>query len=172
MQRRGLSLGFLVVLVVLAALGCKPARSSFLPREVALYVAITPEVEKSDTGNVAAMVDRLEAELREAGYNVTILGARADEVPPVPRIEIQVMSSDSGNAQARGAGKLMNSVVGATIAIASGGSMQVDTYWIPGGNGQPRYLARYKGSSFGSISEEEIAAGDNVGHAIARDLLK
>jgi hypothetical protein len=169
MKRTGLWLGFLLMC---SAFGCRPAHSSLFQREVTIYVAITPAVAKSDTGNVAAMVDAVEAQLREAGYMPTIVAARADEKPPVPRVEIQVMTSDSGDAQMRGAGNLMGGVVGATIAIANGGSMLVDAYWVPGGTAPARYLRRYRGSSFGAVSEEAVAAGDSVGHSIARDLLK
>jgi hypothetical protein len=169
MVRRRFVLGMVAFLVGLA---CKPARSSLFGRQVTIYVAITPEVEKNDTGNVAAMVDALEADLREAGYEVSIVAARADEKPPVPRVEIQVMGSDSGDARARGAGNLMGGLIGATMVLANLGSMLVDTYWVPGGAAESRYLKRYKGSSFFSMSEEEVAAGDRVGHAIADDLLK
>ncbi len=168
-RRSGLWLG---VLLMLSSVACRPARSSLFQREVTIYVAITPEVAESDTGNVAAMVDALEADLREAGYAVTIVGARSDEKPPVPRVEIQVMSSDSGNAKARGAGQLLGGAVGTAIAIANGGSMLVDTYWVPGGTAPARYLSRYGGSSFGSSSEAEVAAGNRVGHSIARGLLR
>ena len=161
---------------LVAVVGCGPRPGSALvadfPREVTVYVAVSDRVAKTDSGNVAAMVDALEADLREDGRVVTIVAARLDERPPVPRVELQVRDSDSGDAELRGAGKisgLLMPITGAALVGAGTGSMQVDAYVVTSAN-RSRLLGRYSGSSFAALSDESVAAGDRVGHSIASSL--
>jgi hypothetical protein len=142
------------------------------PREVTVYVAVSQRVAKNDTGNVAAMVDALEADLRADGRFVTIIAARLDEAPPVPRVEIQVRDSSAGNAELRGAGQLsglLMPLTGVALVGAGNGSMEVDAYVVTRDN-RSRLLGRYSSSGFGAISEESVAAGDRVGHSVASAL--
>ena len=142
------------------------------PREVTVYVAVSQRVAKTDSGNVAAMVDALEADLRANGRFVTIVAARFDEAPPVPRVEIQVRASNSGDDALRGAGKLsqlLMPVAGIALVGAGDGSMEVDAYVVTSDN-RARLLGHYSSSAFGAISEESVAAGDRVGHSLASDL--
>ena len=142
------------------------------PRDVTVYVAVSQRVAKTDSGNVAAMVDALEADLRADGRVVTIVAARLDEAPPVPRVEIQVRDSSSGDAQLRGAGRLsgmLMPVVGVALTGAGDGSIEVDAYVVTSDN-RARALGHYASSSFGATSEESLAAGDRLGHSLASSL--
>jgi hypothetical protein len=169
-------------------LGCAPQRPAappFFGHDVTLYVALTPLAEKSDSGNVAAMVDAIDADLREAGYNVTIEAARRNEAPPAVRLEVQVMSSVSGDASARGAGRLFGlgvapiNLVAPVVAVSpaaftENGAMVVDAYVVRGGAVPPLYLGRFNASSvsFSPDSEEPILAGKRTGHAVAHTVLR
>jgi hypothetical protein len=150
--------------------GCGLRKDSVLarefPHEVTLYVAISDKVAKNDSGNVAAMIDVLEQELRAEGRLVTVIAAHDDEKPPLPRIELQVRESDGGDARMRGAGHLMNSPVGTALVAAGGGAMLVDAFVVTAA-GQGRHLGRFSHGSFFAISEEEVAAGQRTGSAIA-----
>jgi hypothetical protein len=168
--------GLLLLLVALGALGCAPRKSvvvaQYFPHEVTVYVAVSARVGQSDRGNVAAMVDALEADLREGGSLVSILGARLDERPPVPRLEIQVRDSDSGEPVLRGAGQLtqlMSPLTGLALVGGGGGSMDVDAYIVDKDN-VAHYVGHFESGSFGATTEVDVAAGDRVGHAIARRL--
>ncbi|HVY26621.1 MAG TPA: hypothetical protein VHB79_08700 [Polyangiaceae bacterium] len=144
----------------------------YFPEQVTVYVAISARVAKTDSGNVAAMVDALEAELREAGNVVSIVGANRDEAPPVPRLEIQVRDSDSGDGRARGAGQLtqmLSPLTGAALVGAGSGNMVADVYIVDEWD-HAHYVGHFLGGSFGATSEVEIAAGDRVGHEIAESL--
>jgi hypothetical protein len=79
------------------------------------------------------------------------------------------MSSSSGNASARGAGHLVGLMgpIGIVGIGAGMGNMMVDVYVVAGGGEPPKYLGRFKGSSFGTLNNESIAAGESVGHQIA-----
>src|SRR5262245_59004720 len=95
MDRRQWLLGCLVGLAA-----CRPRTPRYpLPPVVTLYVVVSDQVAKNDDGNVAGMVEALEAELREAGYMVEILGAHQGEAPPVPRIELRVMTSEGADRE-------------------------------------------------------------------------
>lgn len=137
-----------------------------------MYVAVSDRVAKTDSGNVAAMVDALETDLREHGRLVTIEAARLDEKPPVPRLELQVWDSDSGDAGMRGAGHLTGLLtpVGTALVVGGGGSMLVHAY-VVNANGA-RYLGRFSSGSFGAVTEVEVAAGERTGHAIASKLAR
>lgn len=147
-----------------------PAREPLLGHEVALYVAVSDAVAKSDTGNVAAMVEAIEAELHEAGHVVTTIAARSDEAPPERRLEVQVLESSSGDATVRGAGRMTEhvaGVVGTAIVAVSGGNIVVDAYVVRGRDLPVVYLGRMEVGSFGSPSDDAIAAGSRSGHWIA-----
>lgn len=161
---------------MLATLGCgpkRPAEPALLAREVTVYVAVTDQVAKSDTGNVAAMVDAIETDLREEQHAVTIVAARRNEAPPPVRLEVQVLSSSSGDASVRGAGQLagfFNGVigpVGSAVAISERGKVLVDAYVVRGAGRPTVYLGRIESSSLFAMSEESIAAGERMGHFIA-----
>jgi hypothetical protein len=172
--KRGVGAVLVLLMGLVVACGPKrPAKAPLLPPAVAVYVAITDQVAKTDTGNIAAMVDVIEADLRDAGRSVTIVAARQDERPPVPRLELQVMGSDSGNATMRGAGNLGGffgagvGLAGTAVAFAGRGTISVDAYVVPNGVGPAVYLGRIESSSFGAMSDEAIVAGERAGHAIA-----
>lgn len=160
--------------LALSMVGCQPQRPPLLSvfgngADVTVYVAVSARAAQQDTGNVSAMVDTLEADLRDVGRSVAIVAARLDEKPPLPRIEVQVRSSDSGDAQLRGAGQLtqlLSPVTGVALYGAGTGTMTTDVYVVPRAN-QPTYLGRFSGSSFAAMSDASIAAGQRVGHLIA-----
>ena len=157
--------------MVTALLGCHPGPRApepapLLGREVTVYVAVTNAVAKNDTGNVAAMVDAIESDRREEGRSVTIVAARPDERPPGPRLEVQVLDSDSGDATRRGAGDLagffsggsMLAGVGSTAIRSSGsGKIVVDAYVVRGPGLPVVYLGRVKATSAYAISDEAIS---------------
>lgn len=170
--------GRLTILVggLLSVLGCTPQLSPrvarVFPEQVTIYVAVSARVAKTDTGNVSAMVDALEADLKEAGRLVSIEGARLGEKPPLPRLEIQVRDSDSGDAQLRGAGQLtqlLSPLTSLALIAAGGGNMVADVYIVDEGD-RSQYVGHFTGGSFGAVTEVEIAAGERVGHQIARHL--
>jgi hypothetical protein len=157
--------------------GCVPragARSvlgRYFPQKVTIYLAISSRVAKTDTGNIAAMIDVLEQELREQQRLVEVMAARLDEVPPEPRLELQVRDSDSGDAELRGAGQLsqlLMPVTGAALVGAGGGSMTVDAYVVTAD--EALYVGRFESGSFGAVSEKAVAAGERVGRHIASQL--
>jgi hypothetical protein len=165
-----------------AGLGCRPKRvpqepprEALLGRDVTLYVAVSDAVAKTDTGNVAAMVEAIEADLREEGHTVTTVVARSDERPPKARLEVQVLNSDSGDAAVRGAGHLVElgtaggvlGPVGSVVAYAERGKIVLDAYVVRSGSQPAVYLGRVEASSFGAVSDEAIAAGERSGHFIA-----
>jgi hypothetical protein len=162
-----------LVCAALVALGCgptRPAQAPLLPREVTVYVAVTDQVAKTDQGNVAAMVDAIETDLREEQHAVTIVAARSDEAPPPVRLEVQVMSSSSGDASVRGAGQLagfFSGVVDTAVALSEAGTVLADAYIVRGGGRPVVYLGRMESSSTFAVSEEAIAAGTRLGHFIA-----
>jgi hypothetical protein len=118
-MRSGAWLGLVAACLELGCGPKHPAKPPLLAREVTVYVAVTDQVAETDTGNIAAMVDALEADLRDAGRSVTIVAARQDERPPAARLELQVMGSDSGSAGMRGAGNLVGFFGGAVGAGSS-----------------------------------------------------
>lgn len=169
--RRGL-----LLVGLLSLTGCQhqlsPQVAHYFPDQVTVYVAVSTRVAKTDSGNVAAMVDALEADLRDAGRIVSIEGARLDEQPPQPRLEIQVRDSDSGNAELRGAGQLtqlLSPLTSVALVGAGGGNMVVDAYIVDAAN-VSHYVGHFSSGTFGAVSNVEIAAGERVGHDIARRL--
>jgi hypothetical protein len=163
--------------LALSMVSCQQQRPPLLSvfgsgADVTVYVAVSARAAQQDTGNVAAMVDTLESDLREVGRSVAIVAARLDERPPLPRIEVQVRSSASGDAQLRGAGQLsqlMSPVTGAALYGAGTGSMTADVYVVRRAN-EPTYLGRFSSSSFGAMSDTAVAAGERVGHQISAHL--
>jgi hypothetical protein len=143
--------------------------SPSVPREVTIYVAIGDGVVESNDGNVAAMIDVLEAELRSEGRAVTVEVARLGEAPPVPRLELQVLGSNPGNPAARGAEYAVG-VAGGVAVLGDFGHAKVDAFVVPSGGRQPIFLGRFSASSFGALTEESVAAGERVGQAIASSL--
>jgi hypothetical protein len=178
MDGHGGGRGWVLAVAALAVVGCTPRKPPLVAafrNEVTIYVAVSNQVAKTDSGNVAAMVDTIESELREEGRSVSIVAARLDERPPVPRVELQVASSDSGDAQLRGAGQLsqlLGPVTGVALLGAGSGHMRVDAYLVPADGGKARFVGRYESSSFGAISDQETAAGERVGDSIAHALLR
>jgi hypothetical protein len=166
------------LLLGLGLVGCVPragARSvlgRYFPQKVTVYVAVSSRVAKSDTGNIAAMIDVLEQELREQQRLVEVVGARLDEAPPEPRLELQVRDSDSGDAELRGAGQLtqlLMPVTGVALVGVGGGEMTVDAYVVT--SHEQLHVGRFESGSFGAVSEEAVAAGQRVGLNLARRLV-
>jgi hypothetical protein len=165
------------LLLGLGFVGCVPragARSvlgRYFPQKVTVYLAVSSRVAQTDTGNIVAMIDVLEQELREQQRLVEIVAARLDEQPPKPRLELQVRDSDSGDAELRGAGQfteLLMPVTGVALVGVGGGSMTVDAYVVTGN--EQLYVGRFESGSFGAVSEASVAAGERVGLNLARRL--
>jgi hypothetical protein len=164
---------------VWGAAGCGPHRPAIsLPSEVTLYVAVSDQVARTDTGNVAAMVDALEADLREAGHTVSIVAARDDERAPIPRVEVQVRTSDPADKETMAGASLTSlalTPVAGVVALGTSGSIQVDAFVVSRAEAKPQYLGRIEASSFGGATlgqDETSLAGDRAGHRIAKRLLR
>jgi hypothetical protein len=175
--RRFALTGFLLSL--LPSLGCgsrswgppRPGRAP-LPKKIPLYVAISRAVENADDGGmIAALVESLESDLREDGYEVAILVARADESPPVPRIELQVLEADGGNQKLRGAGNLGGvfvPVVGLATSLAGAGRVVVDCYVVQGNPPQVTFSRRFAAGTFGeSTTGYSTSGAESTGSRIA-----
>jgi hypothetical protein len=111
----------------------------------------------------------LDDELRERGFHPTIVVARHDEKPPLPRIEVQVLSADWGNRGMRGAGNLAAMAVppATVVAIAGGGSMLVDCYVVQA-DSQVTYSGRFKAGTFGSDGAGyDTVHAEHAGRSIA-----
>jgi hypothetical protein len=150
----------------------KPPLVAVFPREINVYVSVTDRVAKSEDGNVSSMVDAIESDLRDEGRVANIVPAHRGQRPPLPRLELQVMDSNSGDTGLHAAGYLLGGAVGAGLMLGSLGHMQVDVYLVAGDGSRPHYLGRFEGSSFGAMSEESIAAGQEVGHSIVESLYR
>ena len=173
MNRRQLVLGGLG----LFAGACARRQARYpLPQQVTLYVAVSDQVAKTDTGNVAAMVDALEADLREAGHFVHVVPARNDEAAPLPRIELQVRTSDPTDMEALGGAQLISMTTPlAVLPIGASGSMDVDAFIVSDGRSPATYLGRVQTSSlFGATlgQDETTLAGERAGHSIASKLFR
>jgi hypothetical protein len=168
-----------VALSLAGFLGCasrswgppRPGRAP-LPKKIPLYVAISPAVENTDDGGlIAALVESLEADLREDGYEVAILVAGADEKPPVPRIELQVLSADGGNQKLRGAGNLGGvfvPVVGLATTFGAAGRVVVDCYVVQGEPAKVTYSARFAAGTIGeSATGYSTSGAESTGRRIA-----
>lgn len=144
-----------------------------LPQKVVLFVAVAKSVSAADDGGgVAALVDGVEAGLRARGREVEIVAAHPDEAPPVPRVELQVQSSEAGDPGMRGAGNYAPLVVGAPLFLSAIGKVVIDVYVVPA-SGPPtlsgRMTARLSSTTSGydAVSDAEAA-----GATIARNLLR
>jgi hypothetical protein len=174
MNRRQLVLGG--ALGVLAA-GCAHRPPQYpLPQEVTVYIAVSDQVARTDTGNVSAMVDALEADLRGAGHFVNIVAARNDEAAPVPRIELQVRTSDPTDMEALAGAQLVSMVTPlAVVALGASGSMDVEAFIVASRSSPATYVGRVQTSStFGTTlgQDETTLAGERAGHDIASKLLR
>jgi hypothetical protein len=172
MNRRRLVLGGLGFL----GAACVQRKPEYpLPQQVTVYVAISDRVARTDSGNVAAMVDAIEADLREAGHFVDIVAARNDEAAPVPRIELQVRTSDPADTEVMAGAQLVSMVTPlAVVALGASGSMDVDAFLVSSAQSPATYLGRVQTSSlFGATlgQDETTLAGERAGHSIASKLL-
>lgn len=161
-------LAMLVVIQFLAA--CAPRRPPRfpLPQQVTLYLAVSDQAAQSDNGNVASMIEALEADLKDAGYLVQLVTAHPSEPPPVPRVEIQVRNAKAADQQRLGTAQLIG---GPLLTIGANGSLLVDTFVVAQGK-PPAYAGRTESSSIMAMTEDaQTAAGERAGHAIARNLL-
>ncbi len=120
---------------------------------------------------IAALVESLEADLREDGHEVAILVARADEAPPVPRIELQVIQADGGNQKLRGAGNLggvLIPVVGLAASLGAAGGIVVDCYVVQGPPAQVTFSRRFAAGTFGeSTTGYSTSGAESTGSRIA-----
>jgi hypothetical protein len=101
---------------------------------------------------------------------VTLVTARSGETTAAVARELRVLSSSSGDESVRGAGKipqLFFPVTGVALVGAGSGYMLVDLYVVADNGRHPRYVGRYDASSFGSLSDEDTAAGEQIGYGIA-----
>lgn len=172
LARRHAVLG--LALSLSALLGCAPQRPGRapLPKKIPLYVAISPAVENADDGGlIAALVESLERDLREDGYEVALLVARPDEKPPVPRIELQVLEASGGNRQLRGAGNLSGvfvPVVGLATTLGGAGKVVVDCYVVQGEPPKVTYSARFSAGTIGeSTTGYSTSGAESTGSRIA-----
>jgi hypothetical protein len=141
-----------------------------------LYIVVSAQVAKEDTGNVSGMVETLEAELRDAGHQVTIVPARDDEAPPPARIELRVLTSEAADQELM-AGAQLGNLVGTPAGIGvfafGGGGIVVDAYFVPGGNQQPSHIGRFDaGTLFAMAEDAQTVAGERAVHSIARKLFE
>jgi hypothetical protein len=112
-----------------------------LPQQVTVYVAISDRVAKTDSGNVSAMVDAIDADLREAGHFVNIVAARNDEAAPVPRVELQVRTSDPADTEAMAGAQLVSMATPlAVVALGASGAMDVDAFIVSNAQSPARHL--------------------------------
>lgn len=162
-------------------LACAPRKAPEipLPPEVTLYVSVSDQVAKNDTGTVASMVLTVEEELRDAGYTVSIVAARDDEPAPEPRVELQVRTSDPADKEALAGGQLISSLgglagVAGVVVIGANGSIEVDAFFVAPRPRPPKYLGRFSASSFMSMATDDpdTVAGERAGGQIARRLLQ
>lgn len=147
-----------------------------LPQRVTVYIAISDRVAKTDSGNVLAMVETIEADLREAGHFVDIVPARNEEAPPVPRVELQVRTSDPADTETMAGAQLVGMVTPvAVVALSAAGSMDVDAFIVSNAQSPATYVGRVRTSSmFGATlgQDEATLAGERAGHSIADKLLR
>lgn len=172
MNRRRWLLGLVAGLVA-----CRPRVPRFpLPPVVNLYVVVSQQVASEDTGNVSGMVEALESELRDAGYQVNIVPARDDEAPPTARVELRVLTSQAAEQELM-AGAQLGNIVGAPAGVGvfahGGGGIVVDAYFVPGGQQKPSYIGRFEAGTFMAMAEDaQTVAGERAGHGIARKLFE
>ncbi len=147
-----------------------------LPQQVTVYVAISDRVARTDSGNVSAMVDAIEADLREAGHFVNIVAARNDEAAPVPRVELQVRTSDPADTEAMAGAQLVSMTTPlAVVALGASGTMDVDAFIVSNAQSPVTYVGRVRTTSmFGATlgQDETTLAGERAGHSIASKLLR
>lgn len=147
-----------------------------LPQEVTVYVAVSDQVVKTDRGNVSAMVDALEGDLREAGHFVNIVAARNDEAAPVPRVELQVRTSNPADTEAMAGAQLVSMAMPvAVVAFGASGDIEVDAFIVSNRQSPATYVGRVQASStFGATlgQDETTLAGERAGHGIASKLLR
>jgi hypothetical protein len=167
-------MGFIRIAVVagcLLAFGCGKSTPHYpIPPRVAVYVTVDKSIRDNDGGLVAAVVDGLEAELRESGRLVDVIPAHPDERPPLPRIELRVLTADVGNVRARDTGHVVGGFTGLAIAAANASEVKLDCYWVPKAPGKRTKIGRWSG---GSISDWQGAVedGEDMGRSIGAKLL-
>jgi hypothetical protein len=148
-----------------------------ISQDIIVYVAVSPLVANiDDGGNVAAVIDGLERELKERGRTVSIVGARLDEPAPVPRVELQFQLADAGHPGMRGAGQLAN-LIGtpagvSVVTIGDSSEVLVDVYAVPAAGGVT-FSGRIRASNWGSTTgHDTVAASESAGRAIAQELTR
>jgi hypothetical protein len=167
----------MLLAVGLAALGCRPRAARYpLPPVVNLYVVVSAQVAREDSGNVSGLVETLEAEMRDAGHQVNIVPARDDEGPPRARVELRVLTSEAADQELM-AGAQLGNIVGAPAGVGlfahGGGGIVVDAYFVPGGSQQVSYLGRFEaGTLFAMAEDAQTVAGERAAHSIARKLFE
>jgi hypothetical protein len=141
-----------------------------LPQQISIYVAISDEVAASnDGGSIAALVEALDDDLRERGYQPVIIAAHPAEKPPLPRIELQVLSADWGSRGMRGAGNLagMAAAPAGVVAVAASGSLVVDCYVVQA-DSSVTFNRRYQASTlFTDHDGYDTAGAERTGRSIA-----
>jgi hypothetical protein len=121
-------------------------------------------VANSDSGLAAAVIDALSTDLIRRGYTVPIEVWKPGDVPPVPRLELQIVESSGGDTVMRGAGQLAG-VPGTEIAGA--GSISVDCY-VVAANGKVTFQGRVSALTLGNTTGyDAVEAGERVGLSIA-----
>jgi hypothetical protein len=147
-----------------------------LPKHVTIYVVMSDQVAATDSGLAAAVVDALATELMKRGHEAPIEVAKLGEKVPVPRIELQIVGSQGGNAEMRGAGQFggvlgaPGAAVGAGAGVAGASSITVDCYVVQA-NGNVTFRGRIGGASLGNTTGyDAVEAGEAVGLKIASSI--
>jgi hypothetical protein len=167
----------LLLAALLGFVGCRPPVARYpLPPVINLYVVVSAQVAREDSGNVSALVETLEAEMRDAGHQVNIVPARDDEGPPAARVELRVLTSEAADQELM-AGAQLGNIVGAPAGVGvfahGGGGIVVDAYFVPGNRQRASYLGRFEaGTLFAMAEDAQTVAGERAGESIARQLFK
>ncbi len=150
-----------------------------LPKQVALYVAMSPEATAHDDGGVRALLDALEADLRKQEHTVTVTVIKTNPTHPLPapRVELQIVDADSGDDLLRGVGQFgflfgaAGAVGGTAAVIAGSGGMTIDCYVVASNDLKPTFAGRINARAFSdNQGRDAVAAGANAGHAIGREI--
>lgn len=132
------------------------------PRRTSLYVVTSDQVNEQDTyGVVLTLVDTIEHDLAERGVETQVVAANGDP-PPVPRVELRVTNSDSGDVAAR------------AIAGMGAGAAQlsVECRVYPDDSGEPTFVGRVTGIMAGGTFDtgDPRDAARYAGEAIAKEV--
>jgi hypothetical protein len=182
MRRTRSRLGFSFLALAFAGTGCA-AQQQIMGRPVrtpvAIVVHISDEVNAADhAGGVAELVETIEDGLKDQGITSEVYTA-ADDHPPPPRIELNVVfwserSKTSRDLGAAGALMFPVSAIAGTASAVAGGlagpdkRMIVDCAVVLDASGQRLFWQRIDAP--GSLGNDEASAGGVAGSRILRQI--